>query len=430
MLTDTQCRNAKGREKAYKLADSGGLYLHVSPAGHRSWRLKYRYGGKEKLRTLGTYPELGLRDAREQRDADKRLLKQGKDPVTEAKRVVLANRLAPTDTFELLAREWYAKQTARWKPVHAKDVIESLERDVFGDLGSLPVSAIDTAHIQATLKKVEDRGAIETAHRLRQRISAIFVYGIGEKRVAADPAAALVKILKAKPPTRRWPAETQIRKVREVLKIVEQAEITPVVKLASRFLALTAQRPGMIRWMLWSEIHDFDVEADVNADAIWIVPASKMKQEITQRHDDSFDHPVPLSPAAVDVLREAWKFSADSKYVFPGQHSIQRPMSENALSYLYLREGLRRRHVPHGWRSSFSTIMNEWVIENGGPRDPMIVDLMLAHIPAGISASELRYNRAGYIERRRKLATIWSEILLEGAKPTPDIVQGRRRRKL
>ncbi len=157
MLTDAQCKSAKDKEKAYKLSDTGGLHLHVSPTGHRSWRLKYRYGGKEKLRTLGTYPELGLRDAREQRDADKRLLKQGKDPITEAKRVVLANRLAATDTFELLAREWYGKQTLRWKQVHARDVIESLERDVFDDLGALPVTSIDTAQIQATLKKVEDR---------------------------------------------------------------------------------------------------------------------------------------------------------------------------------------------------------------------------------------------------------------------------------
>jgi hypothetical protein len=180
MLTDTQCKNAKGKEKAYKLSDAGGLHLHVSPAGHRSWRHKYRYGGKEQLRTIGSYPDLGLREAREQRDADKRLLRQGKDPITEAKRVVLANRLAATDTFELLAREWHAKQKPRWKAVHAEDVIESLERDVFDDLGALPVTSIDTAQVQATLKKVEDRGAIETAHRLCQRISAIFTYGIGE----------------------------------------------------------------------------------------------------------------------------------------------------------------------------------------------------------------------------------------------------------
>jgi hypothetical protein len=370
MLTDTQCKNAKGKEKAYKLSDAGGLHLHVSPAGHRSWRHKYRYGGKEQLRTIGSYPDLGLREAREQRDADKRLLRQGKDPITEAKRVVLANRLAATDTFELLAREWHAKQKPRWKAVHAEDVIESLERDVFDDLGALPVTSIDTAQVQATLKKVEDRGAIETAHRLCQRISAIFTYGIGEKRVATDPAATVAKILKAKPPTRRWPAETQIKKVREVLKIVEDAEVTPVVKLASRFLALTAQRPGMIRWARWDEIHNFDPEAEESPDALWIVPAAKMKQEISQRHDDAFDHPVPLAAAAVDVLREAWKFSSGSDYVFPGQHSIQKPMSENALSYLHLREGLRGRHVPHGWRSSFSTVMNEWVIEHGGPRDP------------------------------------------------------------
>lgn len=428
MLTDAQCKGAKAKTKSYKLADEKGLHLHVSTTGCRPWRHKYRFGGKEKLRTLGTYPDVTLKDARGLRDNDKRLLSEGKDPAIEAKRVALANRVASIDTFEALAREWHGKQTPRWKPVHAADVVESLERDIFNDLGALPVTQIDATLVLAALQKVEQRGAIETAHRLRQRISAIYAYGIAKGRASLDPAASLGKVLKPKPRTRRWPAVTTIAKAREVLAASDAAEATPLVKLASRFLALTAQRPGMVRWMRWDELHGFDPDGDAE-EAIWIVPAAKMKQEITLREDEAFDHPVPLTESAVEVLRQAWLFSAGSDYAFPGGHSVHKPMSENALSYLYLREGLRGRHVPHGWRSSFSTIMNEWVVENGGPRDPMIIDLMLAHTPTGISSSELRYNRARFIDRRRKLAAIWSGMLLEGACAVDALVEGRRRRK-
>ena len=430
MLTDAQCKGAKGGAKSYKLTDSRGLYLHVSPTGHRSWRHKYRYGGKEKLRTLGSYPDVGLREARELRDEDKRLLRGGKDPIVEAKRASLAGRLAAAHTFEVIAREWYSKQELRWKPVHAKDVIVSLERDVFEDIGSLPITAIDATHVLATLQKVEDRGAIETAHRLRQRISAIYAYAIANGDATSDPAASLVKVLKAKPSKRRWPAVITIKEARDVLSLTDTAEASPVVKLPARFLALTAQRPGMIRWLEWKDIREFNPEAGgCDTEAIWIAPAVKMKQELEQREDESFNHPVPLGLAASDVLREAWKFSAGSNYVFPGAHSIHKPMSENALSYLFLREGLRKRHVPHGWRSTFSTIMNEWIVEHGGPRDPLIIDLMLAHTPTGLSGSELRYMRAGFIDRRRKLAAIWTDILLSDALAVGQIGEGRRRRK-
>lgn len=175
MLTDAKCRGAKGQGKPYKLSDSGGLFLYVTAKGHRSWRLKYRYGGKERQRVLGSYPELSLRDARALRENDKRLLREGKDPNIEAKRAQLAARLSEADTFELLAREWHGKQKGRWKDVHADDVIGSLECDVFPDIGPMPIVSIDAPVILATLKKVEERGAIETAHRLRQRISAVFV---------------------------------------------------------------------------------------------------------------------------------------------------------------------------------------------------------------------------------------------------------------
>jgi len=430
VLTDADCRGAKGRARAYKLADSGGLFLYVTKNGHRSWRLKYRFGGKERLRVIGSYPTLSLKEARVLRDDDRRMLREGKDPCAEAKRAELVARLAAADTFELLAREWHGKQKRRWKQVHADDVIQSLERDIFPDLGPMSVLAIDAPMILATLKKVEDRGAIETAHRLRQRISAIFVYGIASGRASSDPAASLSKALEPKPAGKRWPAVKSIGSARDILGISDSAEVSPTIKLASRFLALTAQRPGMVRWLRWDELHDIDLNDDIDCpNAIWLIPAQKMKQELALREDDEFDHPVPLVSAAIAVLRASYAINSGSDFVFPGGRSIRKAMSENALSYMYLREGLRGRHVPHGWRSSFSSIMNEWTLENGREKDRLVIDLMLAHNPIGISASELRYNRAAFLKRRRELSEIWSNMLMAGAPAAASLLEGRRRRK-
>lgn len=410
--------------------DGGGLFLFITPSGHKPWRLKYRFNGKEKQRVYGVYPSLGLKEARILRDEDKRLLAEGIDPAVEAAARALHVSVAAADTFETLAREWLADQKERWTEVHASDVLQSLERDIFPDLGSLPISRISSPMVLATLKKVQGRGAVETAHRLRQRISSVFAYGIAAGRASIDPAATLNKALKAKPGGKRWPAVKSIEEARKVLRVSDSAEVTPTVKLASRFIAITAQRPGMIRWLRWEELHDIELQGDSDCpDAIWWVSAAKMKQELSLQADDDFDHPVPLGREAVEVLRTSYLINAGSGFVFPGAKSTLRPMSENALNYFYLREGFRGRHVPHGWRSTFSTIMNEWALHNGREKDRMVIDLMLAHLPTGISASELKYNRAGFIDRRRELSSIWTDLLLSEAEPASALLLGRKRRR-
>lgn len=291
------------------------------------------------------------------------------------------------------------------------------------------MTAIDAPMVLAVLQKVERRGAIETAHRLRQRISAVFVYAIASHRASADPAASLTAALEAKPAGKRWPAALDIPTARKVLSTTDSAHVTPTVKLASRLLAITAQRPGMIRWLRWDELHNIDLTGEGDCpDAIWRVPAGKMKQELKLRSDQAFAHSVPLPGAAVAVLRAAFILNGDSEYVFPGGHSGTKPMSENALSYLYLREGMRGRHVPHGWRASFSTIMNEWAEEHGRETDRLVLDLMLAHLPVGLSDSELKYNRAAFMRRRRQLAGIWADMLLNGLCAAVALLEGRRRR--
>jgi hypothetical protein len=430
LLNDAQCKGAKPGKMPRKLFDSGGLCLFVTPAGHKSWRLKYRFGGKEKQRVYGQYPALRLKEARALRDGDKRILAAGTDPGVEAAARALRNSVTAGDTFEVLAREWLNDQKGRWTDVHANDVLHSLERDVFPLLARLPVTKIDAPTVLAVLKMVQERGAVETAHRLRQRISAVFVYGIAGGRALTDPAATLHKALTAKSSGKRWPAVKKIQDAKSLIRASDDAEVTPTVKLASRFLAITAQRPGMIRWLRWDELHEIrlDGEGD-DHNAIWWVPAAKMKQELSLQSDDDFDHPVPLGQEAVDILRASYLINAGSDFVFPSARSTSRPTSENALNYFYLREGFRGRHVPHGWRSTFSTIMNEWALRQGRERDRMVIDLMLAHLPVGISASELKYNRAAFLERRRELSWVWTDMLLAEAKPAQALLYGRKRRR-
>lgn len=199
MLTDTAARNARAKDKDYKLADSGGLYLFVTTKGHKSWRFKYRFGGKEKRLVFGSYPEVSLAEARNRRDDARRLVREHRDPSAEAKKDKLASIVRHENTLEKFARSWHATQKDRWKPVHAADVINSLERDIFPSLGAMPITDIDKPTLKAVLQMVEKRGAIETAHRLLQRMSAVFEYAEGEGGGNGNPAAGLKGSLKPAP---------------------------------------------------------------------------------------------------------------------------------------------------------------------------------------------------------------------------------------
>lgn len=436
MLTDLDVRRATGREKPYKLTDAQGLHLYVTPAGTRSWRFKYRFGGQERRIVFGTYPDIGLRRAREMRDDARQALRQGRDPGLETKRARHARRHGFENTFEKFAREWHEQMKDGWKPVHSDDVIGSMEKDLFPVIGGFPVDQIDESLLLAALRVVERRGAIETAHRLRQRAERVFRYAAGAGSPNANPAVNVKDSMKSVPPKRRWPAVTRIEDVRRVIDTSDRAAASPVTKLASRFLALTAQRPGMVRSARWEEIEGVDwadPQAD-SPDALWRISADRMKQELELREDEGFEHVVPLAPAAVAVLRAVRALSGRSPLIFPSTRDALTPMSMNAIGYLYNREGWKGRHVPHGWRSSFSTIMNGRAerLYPGADRlviDRLVIDLMLAHLPSGMSATEFRYNRQGYMERRREIAQDWAELALEGAVPVTSIIQGPRRRK-
>jgi len=258
MMTDTKVKQAKPKEKPYKLGDRNGLHLYVTTSGHPSWRYKYRIAGKERRIVFGTYPEMSLVDARERLDETRKQIRDGGDPQVIAARAKLVGGTSSSKNFEAVARDWHQQQIDRWKPVRADDVITSMEKDLFPDLGSWPVDQIDIPMLLAVLRKVEARGAIETAHRLRQRAQAVFRYarGIGINNI--NPAADIGTALKLVPKKRRWPALKEQSQICALMVCVDQAGASPVTRLASRFLALTAQRPGMVRHAEWREFENID----------------------------------------------------------------------------------------------------------------------------------------------------------------------------
>lgn len=314
-------------------------------------------------------------------------------------------------------------------------MIFSLEKDVFEAIGAFDVADIDETMVSAVLSKVERRGAVETAHRLRQRISAVFRYAKAKGATKSNPAADLQIVMKKIPKRKRRPALLKVEGLQELLVTTEHAGASPITKLGSRFLAMTAQRPGMVRRLPWVQIEgvDWGDPASDGSKAVWRVPAQQMKQEFDMREDDAFEHVVPLAPQAVEVLRAIRPLTANGPLVFPSGRSMHEPMSENTIGYLYNREGYQRRHCPHGWRSSFSTIMNERTAaeaktDEGKAFNRLVIDLMLAHIPSGISETERIYNRAAYMNRRREIACAWANLLLEGLAPAPALLDGPRRR--
>ncbi|MEZ5655364.1 MAG: integrase arm-type DNA-binding domain-containing protein [Sphingobium sp.] len=416
MLTDARVRSAKARPKSYKIADANRLFLFVTPSGGKLWRWNYEYDGKNKTMALGAYPLVSLADARTKRDEAYAILCEGHDPVVVKKLKKEATLEVYRQTFERVAREWYENSRAQWATTHASDVIRSLERDVFPNIGSLPTAQLTPPLILGVLREIEARGAIETAKRVRQRISAVFVYAIAQGIATSDPAEKLGAVLK---PVRkgRQPAITDLVPLRKMILAAEEDNARPVTRLGLRMLALTAVRPSELRGAEWAEFEDLDGKLP-----LWRIPSFRMKGDLDRKDELGGDHLVPLPPQAVAVLRAAWPLTGGGPLVFPSNRHAHRPMSENAIGYLLNRAGYHGHHVPHGFRAAFSTIMNEWAERNGDPHDRKVIDLMLAHVPK--DKIEGAYNRAAYMPRRRELATLWADMLSDGL-PDPALLVDR-----
>ncbi len=419
MLTDIACRRAQPRAKPYKMADARGLYLEVLTSGTKSWRWKYRIGGKEKRLVFGVYPEISLQEAREAREVAARSLRQGIDPSVERLQRSAAQVAKMENTFMAVALGWHASQSAIWAPRHAASVKRSLETDVFPALGRLPIADVTTPLVLKVLRDVEHRGSADVAQRVRQRISDVFIRaiagGIATSNPAADTGKALGRVRHG-----NYPAVTTIRAARELLQTVEAAPGYPLTKLASRLLALTAVRSGVLRV---TEAHEFE---DLDGTApLWRIPAAKMKLGQEQRNDASFEFVVPLAHQAVEVVKTAIAFSGKDALLFRSIRMPRRPITDNTIGKAYREAGYAGVHVPHGWRSTFSTTMNRLAAEENRVGDRDIIELMLAHIDGSVAAI---YNRYAYMPRRREIAQEWADMLSDGLVAPAQLLEGRRHR--
>lgn len=391
MLTPAAVKAAQPMARAYKLFDTNGLFLFVTPGGRKGWRVKYRLKGKEQLATLGQYPAMSLPEARAQRDGLKERIKAGGE----------AAQIRKPMTFAELARAWHEDRKGRWSEQHAADVMGNLERDAFPVLGEIPIGAIDEPMVLDLLEAVEGRGRLATAKRFRQRISSIFAFGIARKHCAVDPAAILGRELQPARPVRSHPALLTVEGCRQLLVDCEKVGARHLVKLASRFLALTAVRLNAVRGMCWGEV---DLDA-----AEWRVPAARMKLAKVKKADANYDHIVPLSGQALQVLREVLVEIGHDTDSLPAADQLvfargAAPIGEGAIRQLYIDAGYGGRHVPHGWRASFSTILNEMM-----KTESDIIEIALAHTRK--DKVKAAYDRAEHMARRRVLFDRWGEVI-------------------
>jgi integrase len=428
-LTVVEVRNAAPAAKDYKLPDEKGLYLLIRPNGTKAWRHKYRYAGREKLASYGLFPEVGLKEARDRRDAARVILRAGKDPMTEAERVRQASVAAAGAKFRTIAEAWHDAERSRWSPRHAQVVKSALERDVFKALGQRPVADIEPADVLQVLRRIEARGAIETAKRVRGYLYEVFQRAKAEHLIKVNPAADVGDALRPTPKGSKQPALTKVDDLRKLLDRVDRSTSSPVTKIANRLLALTVVRVGVLRTSVWQEYGGIDWQDPAVAAPAgeWHIPADRMKLEVEDKGDEAFDHKVPLVSQAVAALRALRVLTGRCEYLFPNSRSTRAPMSDSAISSLYLELGYRGKHVPHGWRAAFSTIMNEWAAKHGRDHDRLVVDLMLAHLPKGMSSSEFAYNRALFTDRRRELAQVWADLITQDLEAPMALLRGQAR---
>ncbi len=386
MLQDVKLKNAKAAEKAYKIHDNRGLFVIVTASGGKWWRFKYRFAGKEKTISLGIYPDVSLARARDRRDEARKLVASGIDPSAERQAQKAALK-ADKDLFEALSRVWFEKFSAGWAPTHAATVIRRLERDVFPWIGAKPIAEISAVQLLEVLRRVEARGALETAHRMKQIIGQVFRYAIATGKASRDPSADLRGSL---PPVREehHASLTKPTEVAALMRTINGYQGTFVVKCALRLAPLVFVRPGELRKAEWSE---FDLDG-----ATWRIPAERMKMRT--------EHLVPLSRQAVEILRELHPLTGGGRYVFPSARTTSRPMSENAVLAALRRMGYERGQMTgHGFRTMASTLLNEL----GWSADA--VERQLAHAERdGVRAA---YNRAEYLAERKRMMQSWADYL-------------------
>ncbi|HEX6999658.1 MAG TPA: integrase arm-type DNA-binding domain-containing protein [Gammaproteobacteria bacterium] len=392
MLTDKAVKALKPREIPYKKADEKGLYIIVRPDGAKWWRFKYYFAGKERLLSLGVYPDVSLARAREKRDEARRLVAAGIDPSAKRQAEKQAARLAAADTFKAVAEEWLAHGCPpnKGRPPSDETIAQlrhRLKTYVYPYHGSTPIKDISTQVLHGTLKRIVHRGTRETALRVRSVTSRVFRYAVASGRAERDPAADLKDALPVAVTT-HFAAVTRAEEIGPLMRAIHGYQGQPTVVTALKLLPLLFVRPGELRNAEWPE---FDLDG-----ATWVIPAGRMKM--------GREHIVPLSRQALALLEELRPFTGRGRLVFPGLRSKEKPLSENTLNAALRNLGYTSEQMTaHGFRSMASTQLNELGFE------PDVIEAQLAHM--GKDKVRAIYNRADYLQKRRKMMQAWADYL-------------------
>ena len=385
-LTDTAVKNAKSDGKTVKMFDERGLYLELSPSGGKWWRLKYRFDNKEKRLSLGVYPDVRLKNARDRQDEARKLLANGIDPSENRKtqKAVHADRAA--NSFEVVAREWFAKYAKTWAASHSERVVRLFERDIFPWIGGRPVADVTAPEILTVMRRIEARGALETAHRALGNCGQVFRYAVATGRALRNPSGDLRGALS---PVKKshFAAATEPKPVADILRAMDGYEGTLTVRCALRLAPLVFVRPGELRKAEWEDI-DLD--------------AAEWRYTVTKTNTP---HIVPLSRQAVEILREIHPLTGHGRFVFTGARSNTRSMSDNAILAAMRRMGIDKDEMSgHGFRAVARTILDEVL----GVR-PDYIEHQLAH--AVRDPNGRAYNRTAHLVERKKMMQKWADYL-------------------
>jgi integrase len=385
-LTNVVVRNATPQEKPYKLVDGRGLYVLVNKAG-KYFRWDYRFAGKRKTLALGVYPEISLKEAREKHEDLRRMLARDIDPMEIKKQKKAEIQAEVENTFEFVAREWFVKNNAVWTAKHADTIISRLQNNIFPWLGFVEVSAVTAPMLLEVLRRIEERGALETAHRVKQICGQVFRYAVATGRAERDPSFDLRGAL-APTKSKSMATITDPKKIGVLMRAIDGYQGSIITRCALKFAPLTFVRPGELRHAEWTEINLDEFE--------WKIPSEKMKMRTV--------HIVPLSLQAITVLKEIRPLTGNGKYVFPSLRSGGRPMSNNTILAALRSMGYTKEEMTgHGFRAMASTLLHE----QGWSSD--VIERQLAHRER--NSVKAAYNHAQYLPERRKMMQFWADYL-------------------
>ncbi|MEI7071745.1 integrase arm-type DNA-binding domain-containing protein [Pectobacterium versatile] len=385
LLTDLKIKKAKAQDKPYTLNDGGGLSLLIDPKGTKGWRFRYRFANKPKLISFGTYDAVSLADARKKRDEARSMLANGINP-SDARRADKLSLLFSTEnTFEAVAREWHTSKLTTWSEGYAKEVIHYLEKEIFPFLGKRPIDQITPLELLAVLQKIEKRGALEQASKIRRRCGEVFRYAVVTGRAMYNPAPDLASAMN-KPKNNHFPFLTE-SELPDFVQALNNYKGSQITKYATQLLMLTGVRTIELRAAEWVE---FDLD-----NALWEIPKERMKKRRP--------HLVPLSTHAITILKELKVLTGYYQLVFPGRNDTRKPMSDAAINKVIKMLGYHGRLTGHGFRHTMSTILHEHGFNSAW------IETQLAHVDK--NSIRGTYNHAQYLEGRREMLQWYSDFI-------------------